>query len=354
MKKIFITGFSQSGKSTILKFLDSHSKLKVVHTHEKISNIPFDIFNLLNQDYKEDIQIKYYLKQEKNLLRVKYHNDKLSYPIDHNKLRKLLNISANYSAIEVHSYLKTLFDNSKTGKNNIEKFDFDFFSFDRSFMENIFNKGIVTSENFLDIFYENYFKHYVSEKKQNDVSKNIVIPEANECFEKLNFFIKEKFNFKCIFVYRNLKDLLYSKSLRSQKGWKLNNQQIERLLLGSMYKQNFKKRYYISIKKINFLQSQYPDNFLIIKLEDFLNDVKKKQEIICNFLNIDFENILMRPTVSGMNVSKDYFEIGDKIKSDKFSNFLNIVCQENINLKKIFKIDYIKYLLFILYYKLLR
>ena len=86
-----------------------HSKLKVVHTHEKISNIPFDIFNLLNQDYKEDIQIKYYLKQEKNLLRVKYHNDKLSYPIDHNKLRKLLNISANYSAIEVHSYLKNSF-----------------------------------------------------------------------------------------------------------------------------------------------------------------------------------------------------------------------------------------------------
>ena len=46
-------------------------------------------------------------------------------------------------------------------------------------MENIFNKGIVTSENFLDIFYENYFKHYVSEKKRNDISKNIVIPRAN-------------------------------------------------------------------------------------------------------------------------------------------------------------------------------
>ncbi len=353
MKKIFITGFSQSGKSTILKFLDSHSKLKVVHTHEKVSNIPFDIFNSLDQDYKEDLQIKYYLKQEKNLLKIKY-GDKLSYPIDHNHLRKLLNSSANYFAIEVHSYLKTLFDNSKTGKNNIEEFEFDFFSFDRNFIESIFNEGIVTSENFIDIFYENYFKSYVSEKKQHDYNNDIVIPEANECFEKLNFFIKEKFDFKCIFVYRHLEDLLYSKTLRSQKSWQSNNQKLERSLLGSMYKQNFKQRYYSSMKQINSLKSKYPEKFLVIELSDFLNEIKKNQEKICNFLNINFEDILMRPTVSGRNVSKDYFEIGDKIKSDKFSLFLNNVCRENINFKKILKIGYIKYLLFILYYKLFR
>ena len=353
MKKIFITGFSQSGKSTILKFLDSHSKLKVVHTHEKVSNIPFDIFNSLHQDYKEDMQIKYYSKQEKNLLKIKY-SDKLSYPIDHNHLRKLLNSSANYFAIEVHSYLKTLFDNSKTGKNNIEEFEFDFFSFDRNFIESIFNEGIVTPENFIDIFYENYFKSYVSEKKQYDYNNDIVIPEANECFEKLNFFINEKFDFKCIFVYRHLEDLLYSKTLRSQKSWQSNNQKLERSLLGSMYKQNFKQRYYSSMKQINSLKSEYPEKFLVIELNDFLNDLKKNQEKICNFLNINFEDILMRPTVSGRNVSKDYFEIGDKIKSDKFSLFLNNVCRENINFKKILKIGYIKYLLFILYYKLFR
>ena len=65
MKKIFYHWFFSKWKKYHFKVLDSHSKLKVVHTHEKISNIPFDIFNLLNQDYKEDIQIKYYLKQEK-------------------------------------------------------------------------------------------------------------------------------------------------------------------------------------------------------------------------------------------------------------------------------------------------
>ena len=354
MKKIFTSGFSQSGKSTILKFLDSHSKLKVVHTHEKISNIPFDIFNSLDQDYKESLQIEYYLKQEKNLLKIKYHGNQLSYPIDHNHLRKLLNNSANYSAIELHSYLKTIFDNSKTGGNNTEEFKFDFFSFDQNFIENIFNKGIVTSENFIDIFYENYFKSYKGEKKQYLANENIVIPEANECFDKLNFFIKEKFDFKCIFIYRDLEDLLYSKTLRSQKSWKSNKQQLEKSLLGSLYNQNFKQRYYSSMKRINFLQSQYPDKFLIIKLDDFLNKLKKTQEEICNFLNINFEDILMRPTVSGCDVSKDYFEIGDKIKSGEFSLLLNNICRQNINLKKIFKIGYIKYLLLILYYKISR
>ena len=349
LKKLIITGFSQSGKSTILRFLDYHRQLNVVHSHEKITEIPFYLFNYRSK--KASISDKYYKIQKKNFLQFEYRNKKRSLLIDHNYFRKLLNQITGYSQLELHSYLKTIFDHSGTNKKKIEKFDFDFYKFDKTFIKDLYSHGLIKPEKFIDLFYENYFKLYKNHKKQFKKEDYVVFPESNECFQKINFFLKENINFKCIICYRDLKDLLYSKSLRSQNTRKNKNFNLEKSMLGSLYNLDFKKRYYYSLKNFEKLQGRYPEQFILINLDFFLKDTEEHINKICQFLKINKESIMLFPTLAGTKVSKDYYKVGDIMRISNFSLFIELICNTNIRFRKIIKFKFIRYLTMVFYYK---
>ncbi len=349
LKKIIITGFSQSGKSSLIKFLDYHPNINAVPTHEKISEVPIKL-KTLSQD-KEFLWLKKYLKDSSlkaPLIKFKNANAKIQFtPKD---LRKILSNFSNYYVIETHSKLKLIYDNTATESFSGEKFDFDFYKFDKKFFDNIFSKSELFAEEFIDTFYKCYFESWNNYKSIDIDNDYFLYPDKNLCFDVLDFYLKENFNFKCFFVYRNVKDLLISNSLRSKRYLKYSD--IEKSCISNLYKNKFNKKYELYLKKIKQLQLQYPENFYLLNIDDFLKDIKKNQLKICEFLKIEFSENILFPTLSGIKVSENYFKIGDKLESkyDKLNEFLEVITL-NKNLKEVAKFKYLKYIFFSFYYR---
>ena len=347
IKKVFVSGFSQSGKSTILKFLDNHENINVAHTHEKISVVMQGLKELFLKN-KEIIDKKVSLIENylKNFTEIKYVYDKSKIKISPDLLRNLVHKYSSYSILENHAYTKAIYDESGTTNFEAEPFNFDFYHFDKLWTKKIFSKKSITPEEFLDIYYINYFKSWKGYKKVNLRKDIFIYPESNLAFDLFDFYIKEKFNFKCIFVYRDLHDLIISKSLRTIQYGNCSN--IDKIAISSLCFGDYKKKYYNYLKKIKFYQDSYPELFFTIKLDDFLENIEISQKKICNFIKLKFSKKILYPTVGGYPVSKKYFKIGDKIIDMKvFNLFLKDFCKSNF--LKVFKVKYAKYLIYVVY-----
>jgi len=58
--------------------------------------------------------------------------------------------------------------------------------------------------------------------------------------------------------------------------------------------------------KIN--QENYPDSFMAIRFEDLIRDTKTTMKNVSNFLNIDFEDNMLSPNISGKSYNGNSFE----------------------------------------------
>ena len=58
--------------------------------------------------------------------------------------------------------------------------------------------------------------------------------------------------------------------------------------------------------KIN--QENYPDSFMAIRFEDLIRDTKTTMKNVSNFLNIDFEESMLSPDISGKSYKGNSFE----------------------------------------------
>jgi len=352
LKKVFITGFSGSGKSTVAKYLDYHSNINTIHSHEKVSSAFYGIKKIKKSiiDKKMKWIEGYTEKSKNNFPIIQSNSDMKNIKLSPEILRLLLAKFSHYEILEMHSFLGSLFDNTSTNSFERENFDFDFFKFDKIWFEKIFAKTTLTFEDFLDYYLESYFSSWNNHKKPDLKNDIFLYHEANLAFDMIDYYFKENVNFKCIFVYRDLPSLIYSKFKRTEYFSGYGN--CERSCISALFKSNFRKTYYHNLDKINFLQNKYPKQFLIVDLNEFLTNTKKSQNDICEFLSIEFEDNILHPSVGGYPVNEKYSAIGDKFeKKNCFESFLIEVCKKN-NLNKILKYKYIKYLLYILYYKL--
>ena len=55
----------------------------------------------------------------------------------------------------------------------------------------------------------------------------------------------------------------------------------------------------VSVTRYRLLQESYKDNFLFYRYEDLVNRTKETMNSLANFLDIEFNNILLKPTLAG-------------------------------------------------------
>lgn len=263
MKKIFISGSRASGKTSLLRLLDGHPNIGVIHHHDKI----FHIINLIKSFNSEFINEKKLVENYDNLITnekkgtiIQFKNKKFNFRLTPLLLRKLLN-KTGYFEIEQESWYKK----SRIGFDSVKlqniKFDFNFKKFDNLFFKKVFTHKKLNIENFLNLLFETYFQ--VLNKKK---FKYVCYLLPNNVLSIKNI-IDENFDCKIIYMDRDLKGIITAQALRniydkklfikkSNKN-KITNSHIKQILFSKRIKFFAKeKAHIIEIQKKKSQQSE--------------------------------------------------------------------------------------------------
>jgi len=302
INKIYICSTNLSGKAYLLSLLDGHIDNGIYPFHKfGFSNQIKKFYSFLSR--KQYPVYKGFFNTNKNFI----------IPIINSDNKKIYNISFGeilfYIIKEFDSmpfllqshFTKTFSSYSGDKKKMLSNFEFDFNKFTDLFFQsfNLSKPKYYTLEDIDNFLYKSFILSLGNYKvdKKNQSKKNIVLYGANDSQQIDNLFNYYK-NFKILFIKRDPLAISYSNSKRilslNDKNPSANS--IFRLMLSSSKNQ---KR---NIDKFNKLISNYQhfgDKIKIIDFEDLFLKTKEVMSDIAKFLDIKFDDILIRPTSFG-------------------------------------------------------
>lgn len=350
MKKVMIIGVPTSGKTTILKLLDSHSKLNVAHTDDKILDF-FVNFNLNEIEKKLDKVNNSYSGRSttEKVVKLKINkNDIINYSIPLH-----VYILKNYTSIhnlEILSKLKQLPSEHSSKIKKSETFDFDYCKFEKIFFNSIFENKKLNSEQYIELYYKAYFLSWNNSIDDND--KEMLIFQGPNNFNSAQYVLNENFDIKIIFNNRDDYSRIISNSFRIQRI--LKNKNIIQIVLSDLAN-NFSKnkRVYLE-KKMHDLSNSFRNKIFNTSFNKITFETKLEMGKISKWLGLKFENSLIKPSLGGELVDQDY--INRSIDMENFNNrelnvLLSYYCKKiktlefmkNLNIKLLNL--YIKYLI---------
>lgn len=256
-KPVFITGHIKTGTSLMASLLDEHSELMVfpeeLFLFSKYAQLHKNNKVTLDDFWElffKDIQIqKLFGTQAKGLFG-----------------------QVDYSDFDAESFKDKCLTYSKA--QDLQKWE----------LHNVFE---IIFKAFAEIIQNNPNKRWVEKTPMNE----------------FNFFYWKKFYPKAQFLYMTRHPFEVFSSIKKKRT-------IEKQPY-SVY--DFIVKYLTSLKLANFLQKQYPDNFIIIDLNDLKNNTAETMKAISAFLNINFSESLLRPTKLGKSwQGNSMFSANDK------------------------------------------
>ena len=305
-----ITGLPACGKIVLIKLLDGHPNVYVTHTHDKILAALYG-FN--------EQQVKYFADKVTGDSTA-YSNDDFSMPTMCYKskdlqlrlspffIRRMLNNYTGYYIAEQWSHLGLIPDESSSVGYKTEKFNFNFFDYEKQWNNNLTALSQqISPEDFYDCFYDAYFKAWPDYPMVKSGNVNYAFVGPNDPVSSSRFVLEEGFHTKIIFVARNLEGQIISKSLRLFRRNKQNRKDVklENYIL-SVLSGDLIERYRDIFTKMNELKNKYPDSIYFLNIDEFMHDYRQGMSNLADFLGIPKDEIIYRPTIAGQPVSKEY------------------------------------------------
>jgi len=309
---ILIDGFWGSGKTTLRYLLDGHSELKVSPSQESIVS-----------------------SFERNKDKIKFYSYK-----DIRLIRKILADSYYYNLEQ--ETVKGYFDHDI----NRDKLLFNFYEFEKYWVSKLINIDQWNNEKILNIIYSSIIKFYYNCTELPLNQKKVIVEDNN--FNCHRFFLEELKDSKIITVKRSAPDILAS--LLSRKVITNN------YLTHEYQKYNFnylvrKHHFPIRIENNNKiskeLKKEFPGRLYECEFKNLIYKTEDEMKKISNFLKINYEEILSRPTHFGENIKFNNDEpILNKekyIANNTFSKYeINLIKQfDKCNFFSLSIIDYI-------------
>lgn len=353
MKTIFVIGQIMSGKNILWKLLDGHSKIVVsaVHTnfalHFLKKNVQEYYLNRKNLPFKKD-------KEKLNFITLKISN-KIKIDLTIGEYFESLYKFTNYRTFLTLARNNCIITNNKELENDYNDWEFDIIKFEEEIFKRLFStkKEIAFSEFFLETqkIYCNVVQRNVEEIEY------FVEPIENETYffrlidENLN-------NYKIISTFRDDIDLIYANFKRTNSFEKKYNFYNFLFLKRNINIIKFLNQYNFYKKRIynfhQFLKSyEKKEDVHFVKFEDLILNTKKTMQNICKYLNIDFENILLKLSANGIELIETkptLTQINDSAK--EFFNETEIKRVKNFYSKFKPNIIYFKILVFYLIVKI--
>lgn len=274
---LIIDGWFGSGKSVLTSLLDSHNLVFVNHVHDATYSIFYD-------STEHDSWIK-----DKDWEQVK----KFLYQSDFNKFKLYYENRIHTMHFDATRYI------------NFE-YNIDFKEFENLFEENLKTEKIWSIEKIINILYQSYSTIALNENKQ---FKYYVTLSNPEIFESWNKIYKLYPNMKKIIIKRDIKDIVSARITRKS----ILIKKPKNFQRNYLYRENFDifiqnnelnsiLNYY---KQAEIFAEKYPNSFILINFDDLIYNTENTMRKLCNFLNIEFSDILLQPTRYLESINKD-------------------------------------------------
>ena len=330
INKIYICSTNLSGKGYLLSLLDDHANIEIYPYHK--FGFSSEIKRFFNYLSKENYPVDkgYFNIDSDFVIPVSTFNNKI-YEISYGQLLHYIIKEFDSMPYLLHSHFTKKCSSYSSDKDkSISNFSFDLFLFINLFFEkfNNSNSNSYSIEQIDELLYESFIDSMNKKAGDKIIKNNIALFGANGSHQIENLF-NHYDNFKIIFIKRDPLAISYSNAKRILSKKDLNPSE------GSIFRLMRKSSKNI-LNKIN-LANQCADKFSgnvekikIIEFEKLMLDTKNTMLDISKFLNINFGDILTRPTMYGQNIGINKI-IDDPTKSINSSLIIRL---ENIYYKK--------------------
>ena len=291
MQKVIIGGFGGSGKSTLCTLLDGHSKLRVSFLQELFVRVFTFGFPELKKNSKMPLIGRQLIGEAHFILKLK--NEKLLVKLS--CFKTLLYLHTYYPILESEALSKKTTSECTNQENISLDLKINFSKFEDTWKKELFCKPTErTIEDVMNILYTAWFdsfEYYTRKMSKEDIA---VYCHQSEEESGIKLMLKENFNTKYIFMYRPLEDY-----------WAVH---IDRLMLDGMTREEAEQKYCKTWRPLNQatllpfykkLATERPHQIMMLSIEDVVEKYKETMPKICDFIGIEPEEVLFRPTYCG-------------------------------------------------------
>jgi hypothetical protein len=288
-----VDGWSGSGKSILLYLLDGHPALYVHPFHDIITSVfnekdanrigellDFDLIDMRNRfaDRTQIYKTESFIRQRKYVIEFRKHTH--------------VNV----------------------------KLDLDFSKIDDEIATNfIKNQNNLTHQWIVENVYQAF-----SNSIYNGNSRKIFIGMGNwNTNDNWTYFNKLYPEGKCIIVKKKKEDIAAAIIGRMPMEIDYRSKNFNNRRLQDLIKNEFFKGYEEYYGKAEFFCKQYPDKYHLVDIDNIFNNKRQELSKICNFLKIQFDEIIMKSSffgtpveLSGIDYSEVLFDRGTDVFSE--------------------------------------
>ena len=281
-QSVHICGWNATGKGVVMKLLDGHPQLAVMPFHDSLASA-------LSQIDDPD----------------EFRNSTDPSVFDIGAFYKsVARSNCRYHLIQASNHGRPLRLTASVDNPQGESFEnFDFYKFENDWVSRVNAKEEFLPKEIILEIYHSFFTHWERYPYDSEKCKYFVGLEGRD-IEGIRFILEEMENSKVIFMTRDPRGCVASKGNKDISGSNV----IEYLKRGKIHE----------ISKLNervrALSEEYPNKIQILSFEDVILNTDSSVEVIRDFLNIEEDKILSRPTVCGSELQDVNYlgEINDR------------------------------------------
>lgn len=273
-KFLYLTGSKGSGKNLIRGLLDGHPQLFVSVFHERIFEAFYEDDN--NFEKKKDIE----------------------------QIRVALASKGHYFQLERHSWFKKHADHIASDVFKFVNKNFDFYSFDKSWVNDLYKKGTKwTSQEVCRAIYRSFSKKLSSPFLKKKINKKYYCALSEGYSNAIPKFIKTFPNSKIIYMKRDPIEIVAALVGRKKSPTDSYSSWFTReALLKTWATRDFIKLLVELDDQAETALKKYPDQVMIVKFSNFFDNLKKETTRIRKFLNISNNSSLEHYSIAGHNM----------------------------------------------------
>jgi len=264
---IQIDGWYGGGKSVLWSLLDSHSNVFVCPLHD------FSFAKLLDQhDGMEWLKKRYSTELRQIFAKAEYY-----------KFEKVY-----YDGVMPVHFSADMFMNLK--------YDTNFYEFDEKFYKKLHNLEEWTIETIVEKLYETFYEVHTRKVVYPKYYASMSHSGSYKLYKKIPLILP---NMKSIVVKRGLKNIIATRTNRKERPRDLNEKQAFRVPFNRVINSGEVETicdYFATYEK---LQKEYPKQFMIVEFDELIKDTENSMKRVAKFLDIEYEDILSKPTRDG-------------------------------------------------------
>jgi hypothetical protein len=327
IKKIFVGGIQSSGKNILWRLLDGHSNIICNVGHNNLGHFLLD---KRCKDYFLSNRRKAVGSRNQYLptLKLKYSSGEVA-NIEIGRFFTALHSFSSYRSLYSWAKGKTGFIDGARDDEKSFSFIFDVNRFEQRLESELFwGTDIFSEEEVIDVIYSSYVKSLANElfTKKLEEKKLCFMDTLPNGIQSIRTVAEKVPDATILVMKRDLLSLLYTnaKGISGYAKTPIGNVAFRQLLLGQNKLKEKVTKFYQDVADIQSANQ----NIQFIDFRCLVLDTDKTMRQVADFVEIEYEEIMTKPSINGQVIDTENYQIIGKINDDPYEN----LCQRDIAL----------------------